>query len=1022
VQGHAGATVRPAGLALAPAPAAFRPEPGAVASSQLSAFVRYCERATGSRFAGHQAFHEFSVAELRRFWGLFLEWSGLVFEGSPERVCTDERCEHATFFPDVRLSYVENLLRIDSPADGERTALTAHRPWGAPERMTRRELRDAVRAVANRLHTMGVKPGDRVAAIAGNNAEVVVGALAAAAVGATFSCASPDMGPAAALSRFEQLAPTVLMANLHGGAEAASVALSDRVAEVVRGLPTVRALVALDDGPVPKGVDTQVHRIAELIGDGAGEGDAEWPRFPFNHPLFVLFSSGTTGRPKCIVHGAGGTLLEHAKEQRLHVDLGLGDSLFFHTSTAWMMWNWQLSALACGSEIVLFDGPLAGSDTLWRLVSAHDVSVFGTSPPYLQLCEDAGFSPRREMSLRALRAVLSTGSILHDWQYDWVREHVGSLPLQSISGGTDIVGCFVLGNPNLPVHRGWIQCRSLGMDVQAQASDDTPSGSAVGELVCRTPFPSRPLGFLGDDEGARFHDAYFSQNEGVWTHGDLIEFDSDGQARLHGRSDGVLKVQGIRVGPADIYRALHGVTEVRETMAVEQAVPGARGSSRIVLLVVLEEGAQLDGRLTVHIRSEIGRHASPLHVPELVVQVDELPTTHSGKRSERAARDAVAGVPAINAGALRNAGAVDRIHEAVGAADQERRELAGAPEPGDDTSTEARVRAIWESVLGVAPLRPDDNFFDVGGTSLAALRVNQLVRERLGVELPLSTVIYAQTTSAMAAVIEGPIEQRVRSLVLLRPGTGDRPLFFAHSLTGDALEMRALALRLQVDRPVYGLQARGLDPREQPQRRVEEMAETCIETMRTVQPRGPYSIGGYSFGGLVAFEIARRLSAGGEQVEWLAMVDVAVSHRCLPWRSRWRFLVARPFRVLRAGLAAPRTRLPRYVRHAAWRLGGRSLIAPPAPRWGTLPPRQRRLEELGWEAMEAYRPEPYAGSAILFGAAEGRPHLCDSALVWQRVVEGGLTVETLPGDHFQALQEGQLELIARRMSASLAGQ
>ncbi len=1032
VQGHAGSTVRAARAARAPAPATdapapsqrrapatFRPEAGAVASSQLTAFVRFCERATGRRFGNQRAFHEFSVAELRSFWGLFLEWSGLVFEGSPERVCTDERCERAVFFPDLRLSYVENLLRIGSAADGERTALVAHRPWGAPERMTRRELHDAVRSVATHLTAMGVQAGDRVAAIAGNNAEVVIGGLAAAVVGATFSCASPDMGPAAVLSRFDQLEPKVLMGNLHAGAEAASVALSDRVAEVVRALPTVTTLIALDDGPVPKGLGTPVHRIADLVGDGAGEAEAEWPRFPFNHPLFVLFSSGTTGRPKCIVHGAGGTLLEHAKEQRLHVDLGLGDSLFFHTSTAWMMWNWQLSALACGSEIVLFDGPLAGSDTLWRLVSADDVSVFGTSPPYLQLCEDAGFSPGREMSLGALRAVLSTGSILHDWQYDWVREHVGPLPLQSISGGTDIVGCFALGNPNLPVRRGWIQCRSLGMDVQAQASHETPSGSAVGELVCRNPFPSRPLGFLGDDDGARFHEAYFSQNDGVWTHGDLIELDDDGQARMHGRSDGVLKVQGIRVGPADIYRALHGVPEVREAMAVEQRVPGARGSSRIVLLVVLEEGAELDGRLTVRIRSEIGRHASPLHVPELVVQVGELPTTHSGKRSERAARDAVAGAPVANADALRNASALDRIHSAVATADRERRELAGAPEPAEDTSTEARVRAIWESVLGVAPLRPDDNFFDVGGTSLAALRVNQLVRERLGVELPLSTVIHAQTTSAMAAVIDGPIDQRVRSLVLLRPGTGDRPLFFAHSLTGDALEMRGLALRLQVDRPVYGLQARGLDPRERPHTRVEEMAETCIETMRSVQPSGPYAIGGYSFGGLLAFETARRLTARGEQVEWLAIVDAAVSHKCLPPRSRRAFEIARPFRVLRAGLAAPRARLPRYIRHAAWRLGGRKLIAPPAPRWGNLPPRQRHLEELGWEAMEAYRPPPYAGSAMLFKTAEGRPHLCDPALVWRRVIEGGLTVETLPGDHFQALQEGQLELIARRMSASL---
>ena len=969
--------------------------------------MRFCAERTGRRFTDHAAFHAFSVAEYRRFWLLFLEWSELIYEGVAEPVCTDDSCEHATFFPEVRLSYAENLLRIDTPQDGERLALVAHRVDGPSEHLTRRELRRRVRVLAAELQQLGVSPGERVVAVASNNPEAIVGALAAATIGATFSIATPDMGVPALLSRFEQLAPVVLMANLEDRAETGSSTLRDHVGAVAAALGSLKVIVALDDGAAPTDLGVPLLRLSEVLAAGDND-DREWPRFSFNHPLFVLFTSGTTGRPKCIVHGAGGTLLEHAKEHRLHVDLRAADTLFFHTSTAWMMWNWQLSALACGSPIVLFDGSFTEPQTLWELVEVHDVSVFGASPPYLQHCQDSGASPGGSLGLGALRSVLSTGSILHDWQYDWVRDHVGDVALQSISGGTDIIGCFVLGNPDLPIRRGMIQCASLGLDVAAVA----PPGEAVGELICRNPFPSRPLGLVGDEHGSRFHSTYFERNPGVWTHGDLIEFDADGYARMHGRSDGVLKVQGVRIGPAEIQIALRELAEVRDVLAVQQQTPGVRGDSRVVLLVVLREGATLDGSLLLRIRREIARCASPLHVPELIVQVDELPTTHSGKRSERAARDAVDGLPAANVEALRNPGSLDQIARAVAETEQRLSTLANAAEDTAEQTTEPRLRAIWESVLGVTSLGGDDNFFDVGGSSLAAVRVFELIYERLGIDLPLSTLLHAPTTKALATLIDGPGELRIPSIVPLAPGTDGRPLFMLPGWHGDVLRLRALALRLSTDRPVYGVQGGLTDPALPPEQRIGALAERYLQAIRSAQPAGPYALVGHSFGGFLAFDIARRLDALNERVELLGILDTAVHHRWLTPRDRAGFLIMRPFRYARTTLRSPRRVLAPYIRRTAARVG-LGVADPSAP----LLMRERLAT--GEEAWAAYRPQPYAGTVTLFRAKERDGTIADALPIWREVAQGGLTIEQVRGGHNEMLVEPNVEVLAERLSDRL---
>ncbi|RBY75311.1 acetoacetate--CoA ligase [Geodermatophilus sp. TF02-6] len=968
--------------------------------AQLADFRALCSRRTGLDLSGPADLHAFSVQQPEVFWRALLDWSGVPWSGSADRVLLGDQVETARFFPDLRLNHAEVLLRRLPGVDDDAPALTAVHADRPREVFSRRALREAVERTATALAAGGLTVGDRVVLVSPNTALAAVAALAVTALGATLSTAAPDMGAPALLDRFEQVDPVLLVVDRTGTPP-------DVVARLVRGLPTLRRVLLLDGEPLPEDRPVPMAPLVGVVEAHGQDATAQWPRVPFDDPLFVMFSSGTTGRPKAIVHGVGGTLLEHLKEHRLHGDLRPGDTLYFHTTTAWMMWHWQLSALAAGAHVVVFDGPVAGAETLWRLVGDHGVTVFGTSPAHLQLCQDAGYRPVEDVDLSRLRTVMSTGAVLHDWQFDWVGGAVGPVPVQSISGGTDIIGCFVLGSPETAVRRGRCQARSLGLDVAAVDGSGRELVGRVGDLVCRRPFPSRPVGFLRDPDGSRFHATYFAEHPGMWTHGDLVDFDVDGTARLHGRSDGVLNVNGIRVGPTEVYSALRGVPQVADAMAVEQRDPHVPGSSRMVLLVVLRPGSVLDGDLDRTIRRTLRTEASAAHVPSLVVAVPELPHTHNGKRSETAARDALNGVAVPNARALRNPGILETIRAAVaaasGGADDEQPSPAGLPPAGPvtDAVTLDRLARIWCEVLGLGEAGPDDDLSDLGGTSRQSVRLLRRVSLELGVDVPMSAFAARPTLRGLATAVGAGRVAGVVRVPLLRPGVG-APVHVVADLYGQLHSYHRLVESLTTERPVHGLVPPVVDAGGA-RRAVAEVVEDTLSLLRTARPRGPYRLLGYSFGGLVAYEVAARLREAGETVAYLGLLDVRPPRASLtPGEvvAQKAASTARKLRVLlsRRGPAVVRARLD-------------------LRRSGSVSPEEQVVART-WPVFNGHRLSRCDAAVTYYLARQRLPVVGNTLGAWRRAAPNLLVLE-VPGGHFDLLDQDRIGELAARVSATL---
>jgi acetoacetyl-CoA synthetase len=628
-------------------------------ASRLRGFQRFLAARHGLPVADYAALHRFSIQDPAAFWRAVWDFCGVIGEPGGQALAEGDRMPGARWFPEARLSFAENLLRR---ADGA-PAIVFRREDGLRRAVTFAELRDQVGRARRALRDAGLRPGDRVAAYLPNVPEAIVGMLATASLGGVWSSCSPDFGAAGVLDRFGQIAPRVLLAAdgyLYKGARHDGM---EKLAEILGGLPSVERAVVL--GYTRDRPDLRALRGAVSWDDWLPAEPDRSPleRFPFDQPLTILFSSGTTGKPKCIVHGAGGTLLQHLKEHQLHTDLQPGDAFFYFTTTGWMMWNWLASGLASGATLVLYDGsPMHPAPAaLLDLAQEERVAVLGTSAKHIDGLRKAGLRPRRTHDLSAVRTICSTGSPLAPEAFDYVyRDVKPDVQLASISGGTDIVSCFVLGCPILPVRRGEIQCRGLGMAVEVRDEAGRAVDDAPGELVCVKPFPSMPLGFWNDPDGSRYRSAYFERFPGVWTHGDWCRLTEHGGVIIYGRSDATLNPGGVRIGTAEIYREVERFDEIAEAIAVGQEW---QGDQRIVLFVRMAEGRSLDDDLADRIRRRIRSANTPRHVPARILAVADIPRTRNGKISEIAVRDVLHGRPVKNTEALANPEALDQFRD-----------------------------------------------------------------------------------------------------------------------------------------------------------------------------------------------------------------------------------------------------------------------------------------------------------------------------------------------------------------------
>jgi len=627
--------------------------PGArrIQEANITRFMQLVRQERDPGIGDYASLYQFSIDSPKAFWRAIWEFGGVIGSAGNRTVENFDRMPGAQWFPDASLNFAENLLRYRD----DREALVFKSETGLSNSLSYRQLYQQVAGVASALRVMGIEPGDRVGAYLPNLPETIIAMLATTSIGAIWSSCSPDFGINGVVDRLGQIKPKVLFcaaAYTYNGKQHDCLA---KVKEIQKNIPSIQKIVVTPYVDAEPDLDGLIN--AELLTSFA-DSDAteiEFTRLPFDHPVYILYSSGTTGVPKCITHGAGGTLLQHLKELMLHTDLKRNDRFFYYTTCGWTMWNWMVSGLATGATVILYEGsPFhPGPEAMFDLIDEVDISIFGTGAKAISAWQKTGIKPRETHSLASLKTILSTGSPLAPASFEYVYTEIKKdLCLSSIIGGTDIVSCFAGGCPTLPVYRGEIQCLGLGMAVEIIRDDGSIAEvNETGELCCVKSFPAMPVCFWGDDDGSKYHAAYFEQYPNVWAHGDFAEITEHGGLVIFGRSDATLNPGGVRIGTAEIYRQVESLDEVVESICIGQ---NWDDDVRVVLFVHLRDGMKLDEELQARIRRVVRDNATPRHVPARIVQVSDIPRTVSGKIVELAVRNVVHGKAVKNIDALAN--------------------------------------------------------------------------------------------------------------------------------------------------------------------------------------------------------------------------------------------------------------------------------------------------------------------------------------------------------------------------------